>query len=233
MACGLFGKLAAKRDFITLNVPGNVLLPWEKWMQTGLASSRHALGPGWLDAYLKAPLWRFWLGASLCGQPVVGVLMPSIDGVGRHFPLTVFSLAPPEARFALTGDGTHEDWFVQAEDFLLSTLDAGEDFAATTSALEVLPDYPSTSAALLREPGGAGDLMTVRAAGETELPDALGGLARAMDARAREGMSFFWTIGGGDFHPLALAATGMPRPEHMQRMLVAGLAAPDHADGEM
>jgi type VI secretion system protein ImpM len=225
MACGLFGKLAAKRDFIALNLPVSVLLPWENWMQAGIAFSRNALGPDWLDAYLHAPLWRFRLGAALCGQPVAGVFMPSIDGVGRHFPLTVFSVAPARSVMVFPGDAQGAAWFAAAEDFLLATLDAGEDFQATTRALEALPDHafePSPA-----PPAANEGLLALSAADENALPDVLARLASAMDTRAREGMSYFWTIGGAHFPPLALGAIGLPGIEQMPRLLVAGKPEPD------
>ncbi len=65
MPCGLFGKLPAKRDFIAIAVPRAVLNAWEPWIQEGLSASRLALGDTWIEAYLRAPIWRFWLGAGL------------------------------------------------------------------------------------------------------------------------------------------------------------------------
>jgi len=47
-------------------------------------------GEDWLDSYLTAPIWRFLLSSGVCGQmPMLGVMMPSVDRVGRYFPLTV------------------------------------------------------------------------------------------------------------------------------------------------
>ena len=91
MPAGLFGKLPAKRDFIATMAPRRFLDAWEPWLQTSLAASRYALGAGWGDYYNRAPLWRFWLGPALFGEATVGVLMASVDGVGRAFPLTLFS----------------------------------------------------------------------------------------------------------------------------------------------
>ncbi len=97
MPCGLFGKLPAKRDFIALNAPSDFLAVYEKWLQGGLTASRLELGNRWQEAYLNAPIWRFWLGGAHGGQTVAGAFMPSVDGVGRYFPLTVFAAASPGA----------------------------------------------------------------------------------------------------------------------------------------
>ena len=91
MRCGLYGKLPSKRDFIAIGTPRELLSVWEPWMQGGLSASRHSLGDHWKQAFLTAPIWRFWLGADLCGTTVLGAFMSSLDGVGRYFPLTLFA----------------------------------------------------------------------------------------------------------------------------------------------
>ena len=143
MACGLFGKLIAKRDFIAINIPREVLLGWETWMQSSIAASKHGLGQSWLQAYMQAPLWRFWLGEGICGMEVMGVFMSSMDGVGRHFPLTVFTFSEAGKHFAAPGVDGDQSWYEEAEDFLLSTLDAGEDYDVVLAGLARLRDSPA------------------------------------------------------------------------------------------
>src|SRR5262245_46086044 len=114
MASGLFGKLPAKRDFVSFAAPRAFLDRWEPWLQGSVATSRQHLGEAWAEAFRNAPIWRFWLGSAICGVPVIGAFMPSIDAVGRYFPLTVFSIEdasscpPPELEM-------QTQWFEQAE----------------------------------------------------------------------------------------------------------------------
>ena len=65
---------------------------------------------------------------------MAGVMMPSVDKVGRHFPLTLATTAPvaanPSAIFA--GGGK---WFGGLEDLALSTLDDSFSFATFDEAL--------------------------------------------------------------------------------------------------
>jgi type VI secretion system protein ImpM len=84
-----FGKLPGIGDFAHRRLPELFRLAWDRWLQAGMVRlrSRHA---DWTERYLKAPLWFFVLGDGVIGgQSWLGVLMPSVDSVGRYFPLTV------------------------------------------------------------------------------------------------------------------------------------------------
>jgi type VI secretion system protein ImpM len=92
---GLFGKLPARGDFVRANLPEDFVERWDGWCRESLAASRDALGDAWLGAWLEAPVWRFLLPAGTCGaQAVLGVWLPSVDKVGRYFPLALCALAP-------------------------------------------------------------------------------------------------------------------------------------------
>src|SRR5206468_387936 len=87
---GFFGRLPEFSDFLSRPLPRGFLDPWDAWLQQGVVSSRERLGVSWLDTYLTSPIWRFLLAPSVCGPLAwTGVLMPSVDRVGRHFPLTL------------------------------------------------------------------------------------------------------------------------------------------------
>ena len=59
------------------------------------------LGADWLRLYLAGPLWRFVLRPGVLSEDAVaGVMMPSVDAVNRHFPLTVVAVVPPAAATA-------------------------------------------------------------------------------------------------------------------------------------
>jgi type VI secretion system protein ImpM len=213
MPCGLYGKLPARRDFIALAVPRAVLNAWEPWIQGGLSASRQQLGEGWTEAYLRAPIWRFWLGAGLAGEPVLGAFMPSADGIGRYFPLTLLcrgegaeSLPPPELE-------PFEGWFGQAEAFLLSTLSDGAAFEAVTAGLAALPDampsgLPAPTAGTRRLRGGA----LIAPAEGSDVAGALNRLRPLAHAGLHAGMSYWWTVGGAGFPALALTVRGLPDP---------------------
>jgi type VI secretion system protein ImpM len=94
---GLFGKLPARGDFVRLGLPGSFTEPWDTWLQRALDAARRTMGERWLPAWLEAPVWRFSLPAWVCGQgAVLGLMIPSVDRVGRYFPLTVAAVYPTE-----------------------------------------------------------------------------------------------------------------------------------------
>ena len=221
MPCGLYGKLPAKRDFIAVAVPKAFLTAFEPWMQGGLSASRAALGGGWQDAYLRAPIWRFWLGADLCGEAVLGALMPSVDGIGRYFPLTLVArgpepLPPPE-------QAPYEDWFAAAEAFLLGTLTREDAFEAVAAEVAAMPE-PSASLP------AAGDAVRLRdgtlvAPAADGFPAALARLRPLDHARLHAGMCYWWTAGGEGFAPRVVACRLLPDPYAFAGMLTGGFDA--------
>ncbi len=95
---GLFGKLPSRGDFVQLGLPGSFVRPWDAWLQQVMAGSQARMGEGWLAAFLESPVWRFALPCGMCGAgAVLGLLMPSVDRVGRYFPLTLAAVFPPGA----------------------------------------------------------------------------------------------------------------------------------------
>lgn len=96
---GWYGKLPTLGDFASRRLEADFIEPWDLWLGEALQAQRSAFGEGWLDAYRDTAPWRFLLspGALRGVRPELafaGVLVPSIDRVGRHFPLTlVASLA--------------------------------------------------------------------------------------------------------------------------------------------
>lgn len=101
-AFGAYGKIPAMGDFFRLGAEREFVTPWDIWLQTSLLTARQALGDAFTACYMSAPIWRFALPPSICGtQGVVGVLMPSVDRVGRQFPLTLVAQTGYDEQAAL------------------------------------------------------------------------------------------------------------------------------------
>lgn len=154
MAFGLFGKLPQKRDFIAVNLPSNVLHPFETWLQSAVAASRSEIGKDWENYYLVAPIWHFWLGPEVLGVPCAGSLMPSVDQVGRYFPLAILYVGeageplPPPLLDPL------DHWFHSIDQRLLSVLadDGGLDIAQLLVGLEPPRPLPVPEPPAVEEP---------------------------------------------------------------------------------
>jgi type VI secretion system protein ImpM len=59
-------------------------------LQRITAQSREALGARWLECFLSAPVWRFVVPAGMFSRLAwLGLIVPSVDRVGRYFPLTI------------------------------------------------------------------------------------------------------------------------------------------------
>ncbi len=87
---GAFGKIPGMGDFMRVNLPSGFIQPWDTWLQTIMLEIREHLGEAWNEAYLSAPIWRFTLPAGAAGSHcVTGILMASVDRVGRQYPLTL------------------------------------------------------------------------------------------------------------------------------------------------
>lgn len=229
MACSLFGKLPSKRDFVAVNAPRQFLTPWENWVQAGLAASREQLGKGWQDAYLNAPIWRFWLGRDIGGAETVGALMPSVDGIGRYFPLTVFAAAPDGTVLDPPTIDAQDEWFASIESSMLAVLETAE------------PDAPAELAARLPAP-------VTRTRGEPAAPpihpargmavwlapgDGVDDIFRDLRQRDRDqlhaGRSYFWTIGGPDYRSQVMACTGLPDAQAFAGLLTGRFDAREDA----
>lgn len=125
---GFYGKMPIKGDFVSRHLPRSFVDPWDQWLQESIATSREQLGNNWLDSYLTSPIWRFALSNGVCDDnPWIGVMVPSVDSVGRYFPFTLASPVNNACMLLFLAD--HEEpWFSQAEHIALSALDQNISF---------------------------------------------------------------------------------------------------------
>lgn len=132
---GLHGKLPAHGDFLTRRLPPEFIHGWDDWLQRAVASSQEQLAEQWLDIYLTSPIWRFVLSPGVMdNRPWAGVLMPSVDSVGRYFPLTlatpVMDLASP-TELVVRG----AEWYAGLEEIALQGLHPDVDVQVLDDAL--------------------------------------------------------------------------------------------------
>jgi len=224
MQCGLYGKLPTKRDFVAIKAPREFLAVWEPWMQGGLSASRQALGDNWQQTFLTAPIWRFWLGAELCGRTVLGAFMSSLDGVGRYFPLTLLAFPDEGAAIPPPEFDAQDGWFAVAEEFLLATLEDATTFETVTAGLERMVS-PSDDPLVARR----NDMVEfkdglIAQVHQRPSTDVFAAMRIADYANIYAAATFWWTIGGEGFQPLAMSGRRMPPPFQFTQMLTGRFA---------
>lgn len=122
---GAFGKIPALGDFFRADLPQGFVDPWDRWLQEGIVTVKGHLGDRWQDCYFSAPLWRFTLSPGIVGaSAMLGVMMMSVDRVGRQFPLTLATQVP-DGQSALLQHALSGQTFVDLENLALDALEDG------------------------------------------------------------------------------------------------------------
>ncbi len=221
-APGFHGKVPSHGDFVTRRLPRAFLDPWDNWLQGAIASSREQLGPEWLDIYLTSPLWRFVLSPGICGPtPWAGLLMPSVDRVGRYFPFTL-ACALPEGVNPLTALPAINGWYEQAETLVLSALEDHFDLESFDRAVSTLgqplaaPPLPAMLPPLEGERQPAWH-FTLQSPGT--LVSAAPELSRQLLRELFFGYSVWWSAGSERIDSSLLLCQGLPPHEGFAALL--------------
>lgn len=213
-AIGFFGKLPSHGDFVRRSLPAELVNHWDPWLQAGLAESRQVLGETWMERYLSGPIWRFGLSAGVCGEaPWLGAMMPSVDRVGRYFPLTVAARIPADQGLFAAAAGAGP-WLGELEQVMLRALE--EDGLTADDLAEQLADIPPLVGT---PPGGpAGDPrpaepsapIAVPLGAAAELQEATAALIEVMARRCLGPFSLWWSAGSAYVEPTARVYSGLP-----------------------
>jgi type VI secretion system protein ImpM len=135
---GLFGKVPDLGDFVTRRLPAEFVTPWDRWLEEGIAESRARLGAIWEERYQNAPAWRFILSPGTCGDGAWGgILQPSVDRVGRYFPLTLAAGLPPDIDVLETLIAAN-GWYDRLEHVAAASLDGAMEFPILDRRVEDL-----------------------------------------------------------------------------------------------
>jgi type VI secretion system protein ImpM len=216
---GFFGKVTSHGDFVARRLAPSFQQPWDGWVQSGLQQSRQALGERWLPAWLNSPIWRFALAPGVCGEPGwAGVLMPSVDRVGRHFPLTVAAGWDGQVPLfdCVTG---YDGWFSRLEELALSSLRDDFSLEAFDAALCALAGQPAGAGVSGAAPEGTVIVLDALAPLPGQLENPSPRLLQAAAAAALRGHSLWWTDGAPHIAPCLLVCRGLPSPEAFTALL--------------
>lgn len=215
---GFFGKVTTHGDFVTRRLPASFRQPWDDWLQQGIQGSRQALGAAWLDIYLTSPIWRFALAPGVCDSNAwAGIVMPSVDRVGRHFPLTITAGVPGAAPLVdWLEKAAH--WYDQLEHLALSSL--SEDFLleAFDEELQDMPPLPLAAGSAIGQSTG----LCFPLAGLDGIARVIPALTTELAGAALTGKSLWWTEGSRQVIPSLLLCDGLPTALQFTGMLDGG-----------
>jgi type VI secretion system protein ImpM len=139
---GWYGKLPSLGDFAARRLSDAFIAPWDAWLAQRVAETQFALGADWLGLYLTCPVWRFFAMpgaiAPTLGACWTGVVMASVDRVGRHFPLTIAASLPCAPSTAGEVDALWQ-WLSAIEGVALAALDFDHTIERLDAQLAALP----------------------------------------------------------------------------------------------
>ena len=220
---GFYGKLPSHGDFLRRRVPDAFVERWDAWLQQSMSESRSTLGERWLEVYLTSPVWRFVFAAGACGPvPVIGLMAPSVDRVGRHFPLTIIAELPPDVDCAAAATQSSA-FFESAERLVVETLAAeevdferfdervialGGDLAALNVPREIVLD--AAAGAIVN--GGSPNCWQVPIDVSGNLAPLFGQLLSFRLLSVYEPLAMWWTEGSSVVEPSCLFVPGLPPP---------------------
>ena len=226
---GFYGKLPSNGDFLRRRVSDAFVGVWDGWLQECIAASRAALGDRWLDVYLTSPVWRFCCASGVCGSaPVIGLMAPSVDRVGRYFPLTLVAELPANATLVSAARDA-ETFFENAERLVIDTLAAdaidvdGFESAVTALARDLVPVggpsvvLDSSAGAILAEDGRAD--WQVPIAASASLASAFDQVLSQRLSELYEPLVLWWSDGSSTVTPSWLITKGLPHPESFAALL--------------
>lgn len=211
---GFYGKLPSHGDFVSRRLPRSFIEPWDQWLQGGLAASREQLGGDWLNQFLVSPIWQFALTPGLCGGDAwAGVMMPSVDRVGRYFPLTLVAKVSGCSLNRLFEPDC--GWFSQLSELALSSLDYDFDLQAFEDRLQNVVWRDWLSGEIGREangfPSGSERLaFNFELDSDRDTPLAFGVLSERLNQRFLSRCSYWRSMATEDTKPSLLLCEGMP-----------------------
>lgn len=140
---GFFGKVPAHGDFIERGLPQDFINTMDEWLRGAISCSQGALGADWLSTYLTCPIWRFGFGeGSLQDKQWLGILCPSVDSVGRYFPLVIATELNKGNIFAAFQRA--KPWFEAAEALAISVLENGLQADDIEQQVNLIPTIEQT-----------------------------------------------------------------------------------------
>lgn len=231
---GWYGKIPCLGDFASRRLPAEFIGVWDAWLQRSVAASRQDLGDAWLDMFLTSPIWRFLLAPGTCGEHAwAGVLVPSVDKVGRYFPLTIALQVEPGVADMIAIFAA-QAWYAALENIGLAALNIDYSPDELERALAAVPFSEggwTGDAAIVHDivgtlTGSSANPLVLQLPNIESVSAVMNHSARAMYGSKAYGRTFWWSVardsGATEIH----CSAGLP-PENHFSVFLGGLRVPE------
>lgn len=224
---GYYGKVPTQGDFVGKNLPRSFRDPWDAWLQSIIRTSQQQMGQNWIQHYLTCPLYHFALSRGICGEQAwLGVVIPSVDVVGRYYPMTLVRSLPREGSL-LDVVHKYDRWLMQAEQLVMSCLAEDfslpafdqqvQDMAAALNRAEAEEDSTTLQRTVLKYPGAAWQLNLPT--DSSSLKPVFSTLTEVLLDDFCLAYSLWWGQRDADSAPSLLLAKGLPPIDGAAAML--------------
>ncbi len=218
---GIFGKIPSHGDFVSKGLPAAFIESWDHWLQQSMLASQESLGERWLEHFLVSPIWRFSIpNGCISNMSWAGIMLPSVDSVGRYYPLTLAAQIPSELggfEFVAAATG----WYEQLEDVAIGTLEKG-------LTVDELEQHLGLLNGVLQQP--VREIMPLSPKRhqqhsiplefpEQSITSITPMLCDALLKSQGSTLSIWWTKGGHHVEPAVLLADRLPRPTSYTALL--------------
>lgn len=216
---GVHGKLPRHGDFVSRQLPQSFVTGWDNWLQQALPVSQELLGTQWLDIYLTSPVWRFVLSSSVVDHQVwAGVMIPSVDRVGRYYPLTLVQAFATDTLPTLL-PVQHSDWFGELERAALAGLQDGVTIDELEQWLaQIATPGPLSGMQAARWESGRPLVMFLQQPGQNPL-STLPALQHSFLLQRFPSYSLWWTEGSERVSPVSITTAYLPPPQSFTALL--------------
>ena len=213
-------------DFIQRDLPAHFIHRWDGWLQENLSAGQQQLKDNWLKHYLTSPIWRFFIAPSVIDDNAyIGIFGPSVDRVGRYFPMTIATPISAEHVPSLFSTA-FQAIYSELESLFLKYLNA--DSSTGSISVETLSKELFQLSASLQQLIKTQDLDRLPESldshrfilsDQSDIAGAISGLWLMQIMEQHRGTSLWWSNGSHAFEPSLLINRGLPDKQQFISML--------------